>query len=420
MPINAGSYSVLSNNNTPVAFWPLAPGTSVEAATTFRPPLVAPVSSVSVFDIVIQMSQDNIVTKTEAAPSPPLAGRTTLEGTAVTSMPLHWDDAASRRIHICFAVAIPDEGVPRRSQFEGTLRLKASYLKASGQTANCVLDVALRIGPRQRCDDLFIFFVVHPVPPQRYCWVKLRAVEINSNTAVACVNVKAAVLRDNFSNGFTNINRQVELETNREGYASCEERTTLALPTGWPIIFRASVPSHPAAVGYMPRAHMLRFTEAHLQGNTQDTPFSPDSIQLQRLNTTRLANRRFLLDPGHGVVYGPAAPRSGLAPTLSRTVSPISYGPGTTYRKRTSSGLGPQGSASSSRGLSTCQQPRRRADSATSSTSPNGVSESATATSRFTPSPPSCSRGIRGTTTRCSPSWMPRIEPACSRSIPPR
>lgn len=310
MPIHAGSYSVLSNDNTPVAFWPLAPGTSVEEATTLRPPsVVEPVSSVSVFDIVIQMSQDNIVTKTEAALSPPLAGRTTLEGTAVTSMPLHWDDATSRRIHICFAVATPDEGVPKHNQFEGTLRLKASYLKASGQTAHCLLDVALRIGPRQRCDDLFIFYVVHHVPPQKYCWVKLRAVDANTTKGVASANVKAEVLRDNFNNGFTNINRRVELETNKEGYFSCEGRATLALPIEWPILFRASVPSHSATMGYLPRAHMLRFTKAQLKGNTQDTPFCADNMQLQRINTTQLANRRFLLDPGHGVVYGFAPAR---------------------------------------------------------------------------------------------------------------
>ncbi|WP_143195788.1 hypothetical protein [Archangium sp. Cb G35] len=310
MPIHAGSYSVLSTTNTAVPFWPLAPGTSVEAATTLRPPLTAdPVASVSVFDIVIQMSQDNIVTKTEAAPNPPLMGRTTQEGTTVTSMPLHWDDASSRRIHICFAVATPDEGVPKHNQFEGTLRLKASYVKASGQTAHCVLDVALRIGPRQRCDDLFVFYVVHHVPPQRYCWIKLRAVDANTTKAVASANVKAEVLRDNFNNGFTNINRQVALETNKEGYVSCESRTTLALPIDWPILFRATVPSHSAAMGYLPRAHMLRFTKDHLKGNTQDAPLRPDNMQLQRITTTQLANRRFLLDPGHGVVYGLAAAR---------------------------------------------------------------------------------------------------------------
>ena len=308
MPINAGSYSVLSNN-TPVAFWPLAPGTTVEEATRVRPPLTGTVTSVSVFDIVIQMSQDRIVTKTEAVPSPPLADRTTVEGTTVTSMPLLWEDETSRRIHICFAVATPDEGIPKHNLFEGTLRLKASYVKASGQTAQCQLDVALRIGPRQLCDDLFIFYVVHRIPPQKYCWVKLRAVDGNTTKGVANANVKALILRDNFNNGFADITRQVELETNKEGDVAWEGRSTLALPLDWPIIFRASVPCHSPTLAYLPRAHMLRFTNAHLKNNTQDTPFTPDNIPLQRVNTTQLANRRILLDPGHGVVYGLATSR---------------------------------------------------------------------------------------------------------------
>jgi N-acetylmuramoyl-L-alanine amidase len=308
MPIHAGSYSVLSNN-APIAFWPLAPGTTVEAATTVRPPLVEPVKSVGVFDIVIQMSQDNVVTKTEAAPEPPLNSRTTVDGMTVTSMPLLWDNASNRRIHICFAVPIPEGGSPKPNQFEGTLRLKASYTKPSGQIAHCQLDVALRIGPRQRSDGLFIFYVVHRLSPQRYCWVKLRAVDATTTKGVADANVKALVLRDNFSNGFDTLNREVELTTTKDGYVAYEGRTTLAFLTDWPLIFRACVPSHAPAMAHMPRAHMLRFTKEHLKDNTQEAPFSPAAIPLQRINTTQLANRRFLLDPGHGVVYGFAAAR---------------------------------------------------------------------------------------------------------------
>jgi hypothetical protein len=308
MPINVGSYSILAGNK-PIAFWPLAPGSTVETATALRPPALAPVASISVFDVVIQMSQDNIVKKMDAALSPSLAERTALRGTTVTSMPLYWEDESSRLVRLCFAVETPEEGIPKHNQFEATLRLNASYVKSPGQNAHCQLDVVLRTGPRQLQDDLFVFFIVHPVPPQRYCWVKLRAVDASTAKGIANALVKAEVLRDNYTTGFNLINRRVELDTDNQGVVCHGSRTTLAMPTDWPILFRASLPGGSSVPDYLPSAHMLRFTQAQLKGNTQETPFCPEPIRLHRGQNAQLSNRRFLLDPGHGVVYGLATSR---------------------------------------------------------------------------------------------------------------
>jgi hypothetical protein len=313
MPIQAGSYSVLLNNAN-VAFWPLAPGTTVDGAidgdqrTPFLPESTkTPRPSIGIFDIVIQMSRDDIVTREVAEPTPSLASRRCRAGTEVQNMPLLWEgDGSTRRSRICFAVMVPELVVPRLQGFHGTLRLSASYVNASGRAVARHLEVGLHVGLRERADDMFIFYIVHLLPPQQHCWVSLRAVEARApSVGVAGASVQAMVLRDNLNNGFTGRNRQVELTTDANGAVSFEGRSKLVLPINWPLVFRASVPERTggAGINYVRRTHMFRLTAANLPGNTQDNPVQLERLPMRRRADVDLSGRRFLLDPGHGVVY---------------------------------------------------------------------------------------------------------------------
>lgn len=295
MPVQVGSYQIRVNN-TATPFWPLEPGATVtdeDAPTVLAAPnqqntLVCP-PSFGIFDIVIQLSEDDIVETEVAELDPPLADRHVTAVATTTEMPVLLDGGARPRMcHICFAVPVCGDA------FEGTLRLTAQ--STSGGTANRRLDVLLRVGPSERVSNLFIFFIVHPRPEQAYCWHRIQVVDqSDGTTSIAGAQVMVKVLRDNYDNGYRTINRRIALTTRRDGYAARDGREVIALPVNWPLLYNAT------SAGYEPRGHMLRLVPQHRRHN-QD-PRTPPAIRMTRSAAACLTGRRILLDPGHGVVY---------------------------------------------------------------------------------------------------------------------
>ncbi|WIG94821.1 hypothetical protein [Myxococcus sp. SDU36] len=309
MPIQVGSYSVL-NGETAQSFWPLAPGTSIEAATAsvddaFVAPgstntLTAPLTDFGIFDIVLELSPDAVVQTEVEAPAPALAERRVQVGSAVTTMPLLLEgDGGARRCHLCFAAQVSAGQVA----FTGMLRLEARYTTGAA-TQTCRLDVALRVERQQCVTNLFIYYVVHRKPSQRYCWVKLRVVEAGDGTTpVEGASVSAEVLRDNLGSGYRDSHRRVRLQTGADGYVADGTRPIMALPIDWPLLFRATLPA------CVQRGHLVRLGSEQLTGNTNQHPFEAPVLPMTQVVNASLATHRFLLDPGHGVVYALATSR---------------------------------------------------------------------------------------------------------------
>ncbi len=301
MATKLGDYSVRAGSGA-MKFWPLNPGTTVAQATPPAP--IAPVNpnpvvqppTFAIFDVVIRMSDEPVTESTIANPT--LLAQVSGAAT-VNSMPLTKE--ADGTAHICFAVA-PSSG----TTFEGILRLSA---KRNNPTATVEIDLKLKATTNTLADNLFVLFVVHQHhPPKAYEWAKLKVQEPGATgAAISGANVEAKVLRDNSQ--FKSVNRKApSLTTTASGYVASGSRDVLGLPTDWPILFNAS------RAGYVARGHMVRLAKTPVHDNL--APFdaatsgpppagttAPVPMIMMPMAQARLAGRKIMLDPGHGVVY---------------------------------------------------------------------------------------------------------------------
>jgi N-acetylmuramoyl-L-alanine amidase len=298
-----GDYEVVVGGSS-VAFWPLVPGTTLTQA---MPPLVcAPndptshntafVPVLGIFDVVIRMSDE---VKDERVDEPLLlnqvAGKATLK-----KVPLVRE--ANGDVPICFAV--DQSKVAEGASWEGILRLTAPQ-NVKGTKQNRTIELNLNIKRMSREPRLFVFFPVHKKPKKTYAWIRLKAVDAaDGTTPVSGAMVKLKVLRDNFQSGFTDINREVELTTEAGGYLQHgTDRVTIGVPVEWPLIL------HAEAGGFVPRGHMLRIADAESKKD-QGTPFLPPvPLRMTRTANAKLAGKKIMFDPGHGVAYALAKQR---------------------------------------------------------------------------------------------------------------
>lgn len=321
MPTKLGEYSLLSGN-AQVPFWPLVPGTTVTGATPVV--LVAPNNPTNnntltppvhfgIFDIVIEMSEPVFEQVIGAPQSDDLLLTELIGAPSITTMPLTREGnvAGTRVVNISFAVRIPAAD----TFFEGTLQLSARNATATAAKIK-TLRLPLKVYKWTREADMFIFFIVRPPnkpPPREYCWVKVPVEQwLNAPPypAVDGAEVKAKVLRDNYSSGYNQINRRVSLAsvssaTATEAFVAYEHhsgaRPVLGMPINWPIIFNATKAT------YVPRGHMVRLKSANIANNLN--PFRASAIRMMLVSDANMTNKRVLLDSGHAVVYGYTAAR---------------------------------------------------------------------------------------------------------------
>jgi len=295
MATKLGDYSVRAGSAA-VKLWPLNPGTTVAQATPPAP--IAPVNpnpvvqppTFAIFDVVVRMSDEPVVESTIANPT--LLAQVSGAAT-VNSMPLTKE--ADGTAHICFAVA-PSSG----NSFEGLLRLSA---KRTGSATTIDVDLKIKATVNTLTNDLFVFFVVHRPPPQTYSWVKLKVRQPGSaGAAVSGADVEAKLLRDGQT--FRSVNRKASvsgtggssLKTGTDGYVAHGSRNLIGLPIDWPLLFNATKP------GFAVRGHLIRLANANVRDNL--APFEATSMEMMPSAQARLAGRKIMLDPGHGVVYG--------------------------------------------------------------------------------------------------------------------
>lgn len=272
-----GSYEVRSNAGAALSFW---------ALTTS--PVVAAVPGHVVFDIVVEISDDPVRSSAIAAPAlaQQIAGappnrRADLVADGATGV-------SARRVRFAFAAA-PNDG----TRFRGKVRLTLP----TSATANVVIDLPIAGAGGTRVDDLFVFAVAHREAKQAYGFFRLRIVDAANPTRGARAGVVLAVVRGGTFKGKA---RQSVLDTDADGFVMRTGRTRIAIPTQWPFLVRAG------AMGFVPRAHFVRL-EA---GSDNDAPALPPSLPFRRIADVSLANRRVLLDAGHGVVYNHEQRRS--------------------------------------------------------------------------------------------------------------
>ncbi|HEY0990711.1 MAG TPA: hypothetical protein VGD80_26845 [Kofleriaceae bacterium] len=285
-----------------INFWPLAPGTTVAAAT---PAPVAPVAPgtpnavvvpppFGIFDILIGTSQDAHVLTAVAAPVIPA---TVTAAPTTNTMPLIPD--ATGLVRISFAV--PVAGAAGAS-FNGTLRLTARRGTAAPGTV-VTADLPISIAAAARAEDMFVFFVLHAHPPRDYVWVKQKIVdEQNAATVIAAATGRFKLLRDNGTFGAPN--REFPFTSDAGGFI-CRDGTTrnvLGLSTGWPFIINAT------HAGHVARGHLLK-PAAGATTNLAPLAAAPDIRMMQNARAS-LAARRIIVDAGHGVVYDHTARRS--------------------------------------------------------------------------------------------------------------
>lgn len=278
-----GDYEVLVGG-TATSFWALAPGSTIAAAT---PPSGG--VDFAIFDIVIETS-DPTVSTTVADPT----FASTVSDSSVKTMPLV-PDIGTEEIHIAFAV--PTTG----GNFTGTLRLAVQRRTAGGSAATH-MEIPLAISTGALADRLFIFFVVHPHPPLRFVWTQLQVVDQASpSTGVDCATGTVKVLRDNST--FGDRNRRFDASTDASGFVCLAntQRNVLGLMVGWPHIVELS------KVGFVPRSHLLKLAPQNPNDNVG--PFGATAMRMTRGTDASLASKSFMLDAGHGVVYGFAPAR---------------------------------------------------------------------------------------------------------------
>lgn len=295
-----GSYQIRVGNAA-INFWPLAPGTTVAAATPAptlpvtpgTPNTIAVAPAFAIFDILIGTSGDALVTTSVTAsvlPTQVTATPTAASGPLIAG--------AGGIANISFAVPVTG------ASFTATLRVTARRGTTAPGTAT-TLDLPLQIAIGARAADMFVFFVVHAHPPRNSCWTKLQAVDQSAPaTPIASATGTWRVLRDNAT--FSSINRQFAVTTDAGGFvtpASDATRNVIGLPIDWPLIVNLD------AAGFLTRAHMVKLVQANVSNNT--TPFtSAPPVRLIPATGASLATKRIMLDAGHGVVYNHSARRS--------------------------------------------------------------------------------------------------------------
>jgi N-acetylmuramoyl-L-alanine amidase len=299
MPNKIGDYE-LRRGSTVIDFWQLTPGATIASATPAPQPPVAPgtpntvaVAPVfGIFDIVIGRSADPV--RPTAIPATVVP--TTITATPTTSSAPLMPDATGL-IQIAFALPVPS------AEASATLRLTVQRGSTGVGTATR-LELPLRIAQNTLVNDVFIFFVVHAHPPQRYLWVKLKAVDQSAPaTAIAGATGRVKILRDNLT--FTGINRELPHTTDAAGFV-CSTGTTrpvLGLPTGWPLLIEA------AQAGFVTRSHLMKLAAQTTNDNLAPHLSTPD-LRMTPDGGASLAAKRVVVDAGHGVVYGHTARRS--------------------------------------------------------------------------------------------------------------
>lgn len=308
-----GRYTV-SKKGKPDKFWPLDPDQLNEVRSVF--PATADVMPTvwgsdfstlvlppqyGIFDIIIHFSDDAFdVTPPEIEADklheeysfPWLMGRPT-----ATEATLAADEF--QNAHIAFAVYI-EQG---KSEFEGKVQFEAKL--KSGQVKR--IEFPIKVKKFEKADDLFVFFICHkaklePVgelPKTPHTWCKLRAVTKNGKPVEDAV-AQVQVLRDNLDHGYKYRNRRVFLYSQDDGYlAAFGTRKVIGLPLGWPLIFNLS------KNGYVMRGHMLKLENADIKNNLEPfaAPATRTEIPMLTDAEANLSAFKFLLDPGHGVVY---------------------------------------------------------------------------------------------------------------------
>jgi N-acetylmuramoyl-L-alanine amidase len=240
-------------------------------------------------DILVRMTDEAVEEKVDD----PLLARQVGGPAKLTKGPLIRE--ANGDIPITFAV--DQSKLAKGGVWEGSLRLTATQQGGKAKT----LEVKLKVKRQERVTGLFVFFVVHSKPKKTNAWVRLNVVDAaDGKTPIKGATVKLKLLRDNYEKqGYAKINRRIELKSDSAGYLECgKDRTTLALPIEWPLILIAE------AAGHVPRGHMLRIAAAEAKKD-QTTPLLPAvPIRMTATANASLAGKTFVLDPGHGVVYG--------------------------------------------------------------------------------------------------------------------
>ncbi len=264
-----------------------------------------------IFDIVVRMSEPVVESPLTDAQSVDLLV-TSLAGPPVAAAMPMWEDGSGTLEHRVanFSFAVPlAQG---HQHFDGTLVLTAEQAGPPRGRLKTVR-LPLRVGAFERVADLFVFFLAtaqNRRPQPEYCWVKVPArIWVGAPNTVPAVGatVDAKILRDNFRNGFDRRNRRVALRTDATGTAAFPhangDRTVLAFPTAWPMIFTATLGGH------VPRAHLARFERADIDHNRN--PHQVSAVRIIPIASARggMSASTVLIDPGHGVVYAFASQR---------------------------------------------------------------------------------------------------------------
>jgi len=292
-----GDYQILIAGS-PVAFWPLDPDVPLSKS---RPPIVAAptakgtantvvIPAFGVFDILIRTT-DGIVATSVA---PPVLSNAPGGKATVKKGPLVRQNDGSIRIRF----ATDHTKIATGSAWEGSLRLTAKAKPGSAAAAACQTDIKLTVARQGTVSDLFVFFVAH-ARPKKNAWIQAR-VETASGTAISGAVVDLKVLRDN--GAFSDVNRRTLLETHGGDLMGAVGRPTISVPVAWPLIFTLT------QSGHVMRAHMINVQAADAAKDNL-SPVDIGTIHLNPIADAKLANRKFVLDAGHGVVYALAKAR---------------------------------------------------------------------------------------------------------------
>lgn len=286
-----GDYEVLVSGSA-VAFWPLDPWSSLAGAVS--PIVVAPSSGssagtvvttvVGVFDIAIAVAEG--LAESEVAPVtlPPSPGGKA----SIKKAPLF--GKVGQTMHLRFAV---DHGkLHKTDNWSGSLRLSSKTASGGAVQTNITLAVAYTA----TVSNLFVFFAPN-TKLKKNAWVTLEARQ-KGGGAVANASVDLKVLRDNLNSGYAGVNRRAPLTTNGGGQVvSGTARPILSVPVDWPVIFTFTSGAHVTG------AHMIRLDkDAADENNLNATEIGP-AVLVPRAAAS-LEGKTFILDAGHGVVYG--------------------------------------------------------------------------------------------------------------------
>ena len=290
MTDNIGSYEIRDAGGARVNFWPLSPGTTVAQALPPNP--VAPgnvnpvvVATIGILDIVVSTPAGAPLARHHVANTG--LGQV-VAGAGVNSATLF---ANNDLAHLCCAVSTPNAANP----FDGSLRLN---VQVSGHATR--LNIPIQVSPNVEEDDLFIAFALER-NLSNYLWIHMRAVAHTGGAAIGNANVRIRTLRDNAT--VRTFNRISPAVTTATGFVAHGARDVVGVAINWPVIFDLQ------AANFLRRSQMMEFTAAQRTASHNNHPHTPTDVSMAASNES-LAARRFMLDPGHGVVYADAARRS--------------------------------------------------------------------------------------------------------------